>query len=64
MINELINKKDKKVQEYVFLLVALKLSNQSFLPQLGDFKHAFPKVDKAVAIDKLVGYFEKAAIKT
>lgn len=43
LANDLINKKEKKVQEYVYLLVALKLTNQSYHPQLSEFKEKFPE---------------------
>ena len=56
---ELINKREKKVQDYVYLLVALKMTNQSYHPQLSEFKQIFPEADKSETIDKLVEYFEK-----
>ena len=39
---ELLNKRDKSIQDYIYLLVALKLTDQSYHPQLSEFKQTFP----------------------
>ena len=39
---ELSNKRDKSIQDYIYLLVALKLTDQSYHPQLSEFKQTFP----------------------
>jgi hypothetical protein len=63
LIAELSGKKDKSVQEFVYLLVALKLTGQSYHPQLSEFKQAYPEVDHGENIDRLFDYFANSEQK-
>ena len=49
-----MGKTDKSISDYVYLLVALKLNDQSYHPQLSELKQAYPERDESENINKLV----------
>ena len=59
LASELTHKKDKSILDYVYLITALKLTDQSYHPQLSEFKQAFPDNNSSETIDKLVNYLGK-----
>lgn len=48
--------------QYLFLIVALKLSGEGFHHKLSEFKKAYPDYDHSTNIDKYVDYFSNIPI--
>ena len=63
LIAELINKKAKSEHDYVYLIVALKITSQSYLPYLSELKEFHPQTTRIESIDRLVEHFEKVEQK-
>jgi hypothetical protein len=45
LIPDLDKKQNKTVQEYIYLIVALKMTNEKYLPALSEFKEKHPTIN-------------------